>query len=179
LTPEDVLHGLEIEIDQGTGRKLLKLVGIAGGAGIGAKGAILMITPDPTGLMQIAGITLVGGAAGYALINKTLSSFWGTEKQAAIKELKKIRKSLSELSTQNEDKLKKYIVESVQTLASRTDRALEARIEQIEILITQPETSQEEIKHELELVSEHKEKLQSLIDRTKLIHKTAFQYQNP
>jgi hypothetical protein len=97
LTPNDILRQAIGEIESGSGRALVQGVGAAGGAaagaGLGAKGAALLMVPEPI-TMSIGAVLC--GAAAFTAVGFAFNRVLGDAGSAAIRELEKMRDVLIE-----------------------------------------------------------------------------------
>jgi hypothetical protein len=138
ITPEDAVHVAISEI--GSGRKLAKLAGGALGAAGGflaGKGAALMLVPDPSGVTQLIGLVLGGAGAWYA-IDRAITRFFGSEADAAVKELNRMRDKINNENVREQQALKQHVTASVDRVGAAVHGALMRRLTEIEALIQDP-----------------------------------------
>ncbi len=158
LTREDVVRTAISGVDDGTGRLFAKsvggLLGAAGGYTLAGKAAtVMLLTPDPTGITQTIGLVL-GGAAAFSAVGLAITRFFGSETEAAIKELGKMRDGILDQKTRDglTQELRQHVVASVDHIGKSVHTALVQRLMEIETLIESP-SSEESARIEGELAA--------------------------
>jgi Dynamin family len=152
LTAEDVVRtGINV-MDDGTGRLMAKVASSVVGGVVGTTGAVkaaaLFFVPDPTGISQLVGLVFGAGAA-WKAIDLTWRHCFGSETEAVIKELSKMREQFLDEKIREEDTLRQHVENEVRTIAKKVDGALMQRLNDIESLIENPVGEQPRIEAEL------------------------------
>lgn len=148
LTREDIVRTAMSGVDDGSGRFFAKavggLLGAAGGYTLAGKAAAVMVlAPDPTGITQTIGL-LLGGAAAFSAVGIAITRFFGSEAEAAIKELRKMRDRILDQKTHDglTQDLKQHVVASVDHIGQSVHAALMQRLMEIETLIESPSSEE-------------------------------------
>jgi hypothetical protein len=148
LTREDAVRTAISGVDDGSGRLFAKavggLLGAAGGYTLAGKAAALMVlAPDPTGITQTIGLVL-GGAAAFSAVGIAITRFFGSEAEAAIKELRKMQDRILDQKTHDglTQELKQHVVASVDHIGKSVHAALMQRLVEIETLIESPSSEE-------------------------------------
>jgi hypothetical protein len=176
LTPNDILRQAIGEIDGGARRALVQGVGAAGGAaagaGLGAKGAALLMVPEPI-TMSIGAVLC--GAAAFTALGFTLNHVFGDAKDVAIKELEKMSKSLIESSAKELETIRQYIATAVGRIGVLVDEALASRIEQLECLMQDPGGERSRIEADLLELGDNRRRVTELEQRLLGVRNKALQ----
>jgi hypothetical protein len=150
LTPDDILRQAIGQIGGGRGRTLVQGVGAAGGAaagaGLGAKGAALLMVPEPV-TMSIGAVLC--GAAAFTALGFALNRVLGDARDVAVRELEKMSSALIEASAKEFETIRQYILTAVGRIGVLVDEALASRIEQLELLMQDPGAERSRIEDDL------------------------------
>jgi hypothetical protein len=166
LTPNDILRQAIGEIDGGGGRVLVQGVGAAGGAaagaGLGAKGAALLMVPEPI-TMSIGAVLC--GAAAFTALGFTLNRVLGDAREVAVRELEKMSAALIDGSAEEFETIRRYIATAVGQIGVLVDEALASRLEQLEVLMQDPGGERTRIEEDIRQLGDNQRRVTELEHR--------------
>lgn len=157
ITSEDIIRLGRPQLEEGSSRSVVRMVGGAGGAVVGGaagvKLALAMIAiPDPTFTTQ--GIGVVVGASALAAAALWEAADWlynqvvGSVREVAIRKLNKARDEMMREEINERHPLRQQLATAIENAGRLVNRALLERLEQIEELLRQPGEERENIERE-------------------------------
>jgi hypothetical protein len=182
ITPDDIIRIGRPQVEEGSSRSIVRMVGGAGGAMVGGaagvKLALVMIAvPDPTFTTQ--GIGVVVGASALAAAALWEAADWlynqvvGNVREVAVRKLNKARDEIQADEITERHPLRQQLTVAIENAGRLVNRALIERLERIETLIRQPGDERDNIERERNALMTGRASLETQEQRLNAIRREA------